>query len=1166
MKKLFILFYCVVFGAFSSIAQEVTTCSDGEVGVVVSLSFTQVFPAGQVTWDIQDADGNVYATNPFTYAANFVYNSTEVCLQQGETYTFNAYDSGNDGWGNGSWYTVGICGGYNTLINNDGFAPNGSGVSEEFTLPVVEDDCFCFRADYEVISASSDIATNGGATITTYGGNPPFTFEWSNGSTNQNLSGVAPGLYILTVTDSLGCEITQPVEVQGPNVYMGPNDIEVCTGYFYDSGGANGDYDSGENYTMTICSTDPELSTGITFFDFDLGGSGWNSCTFTIYDGSSTADPVLYSFDSPNDPDPGVIMASEDNVSGCLTVEFTSPWNLEHDGWFAEINCQYPCQDYTVEILSNDNINADNEIDVCYELELEVETDYFENNTFYEQSDVTTTFEWTFFDGNIIQNGQEVSQIYDEMNESEITLIVTDVNDCIQTFSYTAIKDNPEILTSIIPPTETEVCPDTELFAYSGLLDSNGVAISTFFEPVTWIIYEDVVILPGVDFAEPIYLPDGLESYESELEITTYDPTAILDGNDFTEICVELEHSYLGDLDASLTSPNGTQVQLFNQSGGGTWLGDAIDNNSEEVAGECWEYCWTTTPTFGTFSNEGGNTMNAPINGGQSMIPGDYTPAQSFANFAGSGANGTWTLTVTDNLLIDNGFICGWHISMTIEDEENPVEPEPADSLTPVILSYSWYCEEEPSSVILYDSTMVQVQPSNAGEHNYVMTILDSYGCEYTEEFMVDVYDTPILSPDAVVECEDHFLLEATNVPPGGGVWSVVSSPEGSTIDFDPDNTSLSPNVLVSEIGDYVFEFIDNDCHYEGEVELDFEIVNPVIATPEDVICSLENVLTVDNPTENAGTWTVAFGDSIQIISDPSANLVELLAGEYGTYTVAYTIDFCHGVDSVDVNFITVDPVITNPGVQICAFDVDLSVLNPSPTLGSWELIDQPNHTIALFEALQLDAEVINLDVNHFGEYVAEYTIQGCETSDTVTVEFAQVPAVVNTEELLRCELEAEMFVESYGLEIGWMQVDGPSFAHFSDPLGQETSVSVSEYGEYTLAYTACDSTIEFEVLFMCDLIVPNVITANADQENDLLFINGLTPEFYSYSNMSIFNRWGDEVYRSGSYGLDDNWWDGQSSHQNDELAAGVYFYVLEVGNKVTEEVDIYKGSVHLFK
>ena len=1163
MRKLLTLLSCVVFSTLTSFAQNETTCADGELGVVVSLYFTQVFPAGQVNWDLQDAENNVLASNTFLLSANFEHTSTEVCLQQGETYTFNAYDSNNDGWGIGSWYTVAACGGFTTLINNDGFAPTGSGNSESFTIPDFEDDCYCFRADYEALNASSDVAADGGINLSPFGGTPPYTYQWSNNTNNQNLTGVAPGLYILTLTDSLGCEIVEPIEVQGPSIFMSPIDQEVCTGNFYDSGGENGDFNGGENFTMTICSTDPDLSSSISFYEFDLGGSFFSSCTFTIYDGSSTAADVLYSFDSPNDPDPGIIVATDANLTGCLTISFTSPWNIENEGWAAEINCQYPCQEYELEITSSDAINNDNEINVCYELELEVETNYFQNNQFYEQSDVTTTFEWTFNDGAVNQSGQQVSQIYDEESETEITLVVTDVNGCMQAFNYTAINDHPEVLTSITPPDQTEVCPDTQLEAYSGLYAGTDSFISTIFTPITWVITEDVIDI-GIDFAEPIYLPDGQgEVYTSLLNITAYDPASVLDANDFTEICVEIEHSYLGDLDMSLTSPNGTEVVLFNQSGESTWLGDAIDNNSEEIPGECWTYCWSITPNFGTFSNSGGNTMNAPINNGPSMIPGAYTPAGNFADFAGSSANGNWVLTVTDNLTIDNGFICGWSISMSIQNEENP-EPAIVDSITPVLLNYSWYCEEEPSSIVFYDSTMVQVQPTTPGEHNYVMTILDNFGCEYTEEFMIDVYDTPILSPDAVIECEDHFLLGASNVPPGGGAWSVTESPEGSTILFEPDSLSESPNIVVSQTGTYAFEFVDNDCRYESAVELDFQIVNPIIETPEDVYCSLENVLTVDNPTENPGIWSITQGDSIQIVSDPSANVIDLLAGDFGTYTLTYTIGFCEGKDSVDVNFITVDPVITNPGAQICDFDVDFELDNPSSTGGDWFIINQPNRTIAEYSNESSDGA--SFEVNQFGVYQVAYTIAGCNTSDTMQVQFAQVLPVVHTDELIRCDFEANMYVDSYGLEVGWMQISGPSFANFSNPLGIETSVSVTENGDYTLAYTACDTTIEFHVLFMCDLEVPNVITANDDNLNDLLYVEGLTTEYYSYANMSIFNRWGDEVYRSGSYGLDNKWWDGQSTHKNDDLAEGVYFYVLEVGNKITDDVDIYKGTVHLFK
>ena len=93
----------------------------------------------------------------------------------------------------------------------------------------------------------------------------------------------------------------------------------------------------------------------------------------------------------------------------------------------------------------------------------------------------------------------------------------------------------------------------------------------------------------------------------------------------------------------------------------------------------------------------------------------------------------------------------------------------------------------------------------------------------------------------------------------------------------------------------------------------------------------------------------------------------------------------------------------------------------------------------------------VNFEVNKFGEYQVAYTILGCNTSDTMNVKFAQAIPEVYTEELVRCDLEADMFVDSYGLEMGWTFVSGPSFADFSNPLGEETSVTVSEYGDYTL-------------------------------------------------------------------------------------------------------------------
>lgn len=50
--------------------------------------------------------------------------------------------------------------------------------------------------------------SDGGANLTVSGGIPPFTYLWSNGSTDQNLSGVPAGDYTVEITDGAGCPTT----------------------------------------------------------------------------------------------------------------------------------------------------------------------------------------------------------------------------------------------------------------------------------------------------------------------------------------------------------------------------------------------------------------------------------------------------------------------------------------------------------------------------------------------------------------------------------------------------------------------------------------------------------------------------------------------------------------------------------------------------------------------------------------------------------------------------------------------------------------------------------------------------------------------------------------------------------------------------------------------
>ncbi|RYZ92034.1 MAG: gliding motility-associated C-terminal domain-containing protein, partial [Sphingobacteriaceae bacterium] len=74
-------------------------------------------------------------------------------------------------------------------------------------------------------------------------------------------------------------------------------------------------------------------------------------------------------------------------------------------------------------------------------------------------------------------------------------------------------------------------------------------------------------------------------------------------------------------------------------------------------------------------------------------------------------------------------------------------------------------------------------------------------------------------------------------------------------------------------------------------------------------------------------------------------------------------------------------------------------------------------------------------------------------------------------------------------------------------------------------------------------IIVNNTFTPNSDGINDTWLITDL--DTYPTSIVSIFNRAGQQVYRSIGYGRP---WDG--TFNGSALPAGTYYYVIDLKNK----------------
>ncbi|MBI1837435.1 MAG: T9SS type A sorting domain-containing protein, partial [Flavobacteriia bacterium] len=106
--------------------------------------------------------------------------------------------------------------------------------------------------------------------------------------------------------------------------------VTTCSGTFYDSGGAGGDYTSGQTFTKTFNSGNGKcLKFDFTFYDLFPDYTD----KIRVYDGANTAAPLIGTFYDIG-PESAII-----STGTSLTFKFTSDFWDEAGGWAATISC-----------------------------------------------------------------------------------------------------------------------------------------------------------------------------------------------------------------------------------------------------------------------------------------------------------------------------------------------------------------------------------------------------------------------------------------------------------------------------------------------------------------------------------------------------------------------------------------------------------------------------------------------------------------------------------------------------------------------------------------------------------------------------------------------------------------------------------------------------------
>lgn len=259
------------------------------------------------------------------------------------------------------------------------------------------------------------------------------------------------------------------------------------------------------------------------------------------------------------------------------------------------------------------------------------------------------------------------------------------------------------------------------------------------------------------------------------------------------EVRLRIDHSYVGDLDADLTSPDGTTIQLFAPVRNGNCGGANMDLVfSDEAAATHDDFTSTCTLDDVTTS-------------------GIFQPAEPFSIFAGESAAGEWTLTVRDAANVDGGAITSFSINFCSESPGTDLRVESSTSgldicqneITTVSLLLGSGIIAEPTVNVLADGIPVSTS-TNFLPGNQLITIsipdwqsLDSGN--YTLEFRLTLAGGVSRIVSIPLSLSEELLPPALSEPTDG-----IETPEGPlTFAWSAEDGAVGYNLQVSAGEDF---------------------------------------------------------------------------------------------------------------------------------------------------------------------------------------------------------------------------------------------------------------------------------------------------------------------------------------------------------------------------
>jgi len=282
-----------------------------------------------------------------------------------------------------------------------------------------------------------------------------------------------------------------------------------------------------------------------------------------------------------------------------------------------------------------------------------------------------------------------------------------------------------------------------------------------------------------------------------------------------------------------------------------------------------------------------------------------------------------------------------------------------------------------------------------------------------------------------------------------------------------------------------------------------------------------------------------------------------------GGYYVTAETDDCaseaSNITIVEVSEETFTNAYAGEDDIVCEPDYTIGGNSISEGEGFWTAVN-PNGQTQIVDPSQSQTLVRNL---LFGDNQFVWTVSSGACSDlntdTVTITYNDDPTATDDVYVIAANEQLNQSV----LDNDQANAADFTISNFTEPTNgsliqnndgtfsyqpNENYVGTDSYS-YELCHVFCpDNCVEATVYITIgegsECFAPTIITPNGDGTNDSFTIPCLAN--YENSNMCIFNRWGDEVYRSDNYR---NEWEGTYKDEGSTLPSGTYFYILQVND-----------------